>query len=56
MSKKLLAAIVLIECIGLVAAFIAGLVWYPHLHQCIVFSWHLTGAGGSTGSQLICKP
>lgn len=56
MSKKWLIVIVLAELLCIAFGFLAGLVWYPHIHSCIVFSWHLTGPGGSTGSKLICKP
>ncbi len=56
MSKKAVLLIVAIECIAIVLGFLTGLIWYPHIHHCLLFTWNITGIGGSSGSKWICNP
>lgn len=57
MSKKRIMSIALglflIESLAIGLGFLAGVLWYPHIHQCLIVSWHI---GQDIGSRLICQP
>lgn len=53
-ERGVLIVILLIECLAIVLGFLGGIVWYPHIHQCLLFSWNHVGT--PDGSVLLCRP